>query len=166
MAGREPSPEVLRGVPDSWFSWHYTLRKDGLPVARVRLDRLREAGSIEAGGRRFRIYRKGWSGGTFFLDEDGATIARAEKPSAFSSSFVVEHAGKSYAVKKKSALGRTFVLYEGEREAGSIAPEGHFSREVVLELPGGMPLKVRAFVFSLVLVIWRRESSAAGSAGA
>ncbi|MBM3470135.1 MAG: hypothetical protein FJX73_05000 [Armatimonadetes bacterium] len=104
--------------------------------------------------------------GDFVLESGGAVLARAEKPSAFRRSFVIEHEGRRYTLRSRSAFLRAFVLLDGSAEVGSITPEGMLTRRADVTLPLDLPLPVRVFIIWLVLILWRRDDDSSGTTGA
>jgi hypothetical protein len=101
----------------------------------------------------------------FLPGSEGHTIARADKPSAFRSTFNVTYADRNYTLKKESLVGRSFILLEGERETGSIRA-GLLTRKAAVSLPEGMPKPVQLFVVWLAILLWRRESDSSAAVAA
>jgi hypothetical protein len=157
---------MLRAVPKSWFSPGYKLLENNNTIAIVEISRWREAGELIIRGSTYRVYRQGLMSGFFVLEDDaGSILARAEKPSALYRSFLVEHGGKTYTLEAESSLFRKFILSDGGRQIGSVYPESALTRKSVVDLPEEIPLAVRAFMFWLVMILWKRasDSSSAGS---
>lgn len=154
---------MLKAIPTSWFSWDFTVTDGTQPVANIDISWWREKGELTVQGAAYQVYREGLMSGAFILEKGGAVMARAEKPSAFRRSFIIEHAGRQYTLRAKAALGREFLLLEGEREVGSISPEGIFTRRASVALPESLPLPVRVFITWLTVILWKREAQAAAS---
>ena len=57
------------------------------------------------------------------------------------------------------------MLYEGDREIGSIAPSNYFGRDARVSLPDDLSVALRLFVVWLTLLLWKRDSDAATGAG-
>jgi hypothetical protein len=160
--------EMLRAVPDGWFSYNFTVfDRAGTPVARADLSNWRETAKIVIGGTRYEAHSKGWTGKEFVLEkEDGRVVAVAQKPSVWSNRFVFEHAGNRYELKKESVWGSAFVLWrDGAGSVGSVRSKGFFKREWIANLPEELPLEVRMFVVWLMVILWKRGASAAAGGG-
>jgi hypothetical protein len=157
---------VLRLVPQGWLAWNFDVLENDRPVAEIKTSSLPESGTLTIDGSSFRAYREGLLSGEFFLESEGQTIARAQKPSAFLNSFEIQHSDRSYTLKKESFVGRAFVLFEGDREVGSIRPEGFLSRKAAVSLPEEMPKPVQIFVMWLTILLWRREANAGATTAA
>lgn len=140
--------------------------ENGIPVAIVDLSWWRETGGLTIKGSTYRVYREGLMSGSFILESDGSVLARAEKPSAFYRSYLVEHGGKKFTLEAESAFFRKFILSEGGQRIGSVYPEHAFTRKAVIDFPEEIPLAVRIFMFWLVMVLWKRDSDAAGASAA
>jgi hypothetical protein len=147
---------VLKAIPRAWYSRSYTVLEESQPVADIDLSWWRKSGVLTVQGETYKMYRKGLMSGAFVLQSGGAVLAHAEKPSPLRQSFNVELDGKTYVLR--SLYRRDFYLLEGSEKIGSIRPEDS-SRRVLVDLPEGMPLPVKAFLIWLVLILWKRQSS-------
>jgi hypothetical protein len=156
---------VLQLVPESWLTWNFDVLENDHQVAQIKTSTLPESGALSINGSSYRAYREDMFSGDFFLEGTGQAIARAQKTSAFINTFNIYYSGKSYTLKKESFIGRSFVLLEGDREVGSIRPEGFLSRKASAELPQDLPIPIQVFVMWLTILLWRREANA-GAAGA
>jgi len=154
---------MLKAVPKSWFSSDYKLLENDTTVTIIDSSWWREAAELTIKGSTYRVYREGLMSGSFVLEGDGSILARAEKPSAFYRSFVVEHGGKKYTLEAESAMFRKFVLSEGGQQIGSVYPEHALTRKAVVAFPEEIPLAVRVFMFWLVMILWKRDSDAAAA---
>jgi len=154
---------MLKAIPKGWFSWDFTVTDGTQSLATIDVSWWREKGELKVQGAAYQVYREGLMSGAFILEKNGSTMARAEKPSVFRRSFIIEYAGKHYTLRAKSALGREFLLLENEREIGAISPEGIFTRRASVALPESLPLPVRVFIIWLTVVLWKREAQAAAS---
>jgi hypothetical protein len=147
--------EMLRVVPDGWFSYDFTVfDRRGMPVSRAELANWRETAKLEVGATRYKAHHKGWGSKQFVLEkEDGR---------------VFEHGGNRYEVEKESVWGSAFVIRrEGVVRIGSVRGKGIFKREWIVELPEELLLEVRVFIVWLVVLLWKRAASgAAATAGA
>jgi hypothetical protein len=70
--------------------------------------------------------------------------------------------GRTFTLRRVSAFGREFGLYAQNQRIGGVTPVSWFTRRSVIRVPDGWPAAVQAFVFWLVLIIWKRDQAAAG----
>lgn len=157
---------MLQLVPQKWFSWNFDILDNDRLVASIKVSALPESGTFSLDGTDYRAYRERMFSGDFFLEGNAQTIARAQKPSAFLSTFEIRYSDRSYTLKKESVVGRSFVLFEGDQEVGSIRPEGFLSRKSAVSLPEAMPGPVQVFVIWLAILMWRRETNARAATAA
>jgi hypothetical protein len=150
---------ALQIVPTHWYSWDVTLADESRSVAGITLSSWREKGELTIDGGTYRVSREGMVSGDFVLEGRGGTVARATKPSVFRRELVIRYADRTYMLRPQSAFGRTFVLWEGSRELGSIAPHSAFTCKADADLPQDLPLTLRAFIVWLVLMSWKRAQS-------
>jgi hypothetical protein len=149
-------------VPKSWYSWDFELTSADRTVARFDMSSWCDRLEIIIDGVKHQVYRASMLG-DFVIERGGQIQARAAKPSAFSSTMILTHGGRDYALQKRSVWKRAFVLLDGEREIGSVAPVSSWTRHATVELPAEWPIAVQAFVISLVIVLWRREAASAAA---
>ncbi len=150
---------MLEIIPHSVVSWDFTVLRDGSPVAVIDVSWFREKGVLTVDGAEYPVYREHLMSGAFILEFNGTPLARAEKPSAFFRSFIVEHAGQTYTLKAETALFRKFVLLDHDREIGSITPEGPLTRKATVDLPDSLSLPVQVFLIWLTVILWKRQAS-------
>ena len=131
-------------------------------VAHVDVSCWRERGSLRVDGSTYQAYREGILSGAYLLKRRGSTLASAKKPSAFRREFLVEHDGRRYTLRAKSAFERGFVLLNGTKRVGWITLESIFSYRANVHLPADLPLPVQVFVLWLVINTWRRAAASAG----
>jgi hypothetical protein len=155
---------MLTAAPKQWFSWDFTVTEGSQPVANIDISWWRERGLLTVQGADYRVYRERMMSGDFILESAGSVVARAHKPSAFHRLFTINHEGRRYTLRAESVFRRTFLLLEGDRQIGSLSPEGIFTRRATVDLPAILPLAVRVFVIWLAVILWKRASD--GSAGA
>ena len=153
---------MLEATPKHIFSNDFVVRS---PLGSTTLDisSWRERARFELGGVPHQLYREGMMSGAFVLERAGVVIARAMKPSAFRSTFEIEFSGQRYTLRKLSAFSRGFGVFAGDRQVGSVAPAGLFTRRTIADLPSEWPDAVELFVFWLVIVMWNRQQAAAAS---
>ena len=154
---------MLNAIPKHWFSWDFRVMDGTRQVAEMDLTFWRRKGTLSVEGIAYEVFREGLVSGAYVLEAGGAVAARAEKPSAFRRTFLIEHAGRQLTLRARSASGRAFDLYDGPNEIGTIAPEGFLTRRAAVRLPEELPLPVRIFILWLVIIIWRREADSGGS---
>jgi len=157
---------MLTAAPKHWFSWDFVVLEGSQAVAEIDISWWRERGVLTVSGVDYHVCRQGVMSGDFILECSGVALARAEKPSAFHRSFIVEHQDKRYTLRARSMFRRAFLLLDGEREIGSVCPEGIFTRRATVDLPADLPLPVKVFIVWLTVVLWKRESGSAAAAGA
>jgi len=150
---------TLQIVPTHWYSWDVTVTDESHPVADIVTSSWREKGALTIGDTTYRLYREGSMSGAFILEHAGSVLARAEKPSAFRRELVISHAGREYTLRPESLFRRAFVLMDGSRQVGSLAPNSAFTRKAAADLPPHLPLPVRMFIVWLTVISWRREQS-------
>jgi hypothetical protein len=156
---------MLTAIPKHWFTWDFTVHEGSQAIAEIDVSWWREKGTLTIQGQDYRVYREGVMSGYFVLESAGSVLARAEKPSAFRRTFLVEHAGRQYTLQAKSAWRRAFVLLQGSEEVGGIAPLGIFSRRASVDFPESLPLPVRVFLLWLAVLLWKREADSAAASG-
>lgn len=149
-------------VPLRWYSWDFDLLEGTRRRAHLDLSAWREKGVLSVDGINHRVYREG-ALGDFVIARDGFVIARAIKPSAFSSTFSVAWGGREYTLRRKSLWQRGFVLLDGETEIGSVERSSWLSRDATIDLPTSWPLPIRVFVIWLALIMWKRDANAGGA---
>ena len=152
---------MLKATPKRWFSWDFTVSEGSKPVADIDVSWWREKGVLTVDGAGYTVYREGLMSGDFILESAGSVLARAEKPSAFRRTFIIKHRDRHYTLKARSAFRKSFVLLQGDKEIGFIAPESWFHRGASVHLPEDLPLAVQVFITWLAILLWKRESEAA-----
>ncbi|MFQ5889571.1 MAG: hypothetical protein ACE5JR_05910 [Gemmatimonadota bacterium] len=158
------SSSVLKAVPGGWFSWDFRIFEGEREIALLDRAWVRERGHFRLAGGVFDLYRDGLLG-PFVLETEGRVLARAEKLSALRRIFRVTAGERRYTLKAASPFRREFVLLQGERRVGSMRPESVLRRVAVAEFPEELPLPIRIFLVFLVLLLWKREASAAPAGG-
>jgi hypothetical protein len=153
---------MLTAKPQSWLNWDFTLARNGEFLANIDLSIWRERGGFTVADTSYRTYREGLFSGAFILEANGAVVARAYKPSAWTRRLIIEFDDVQLELKPLSALRRGFQLKSGARTIGTVVPRGFLSRGIDIDLPDDLPLPLRAFVVWLVVMLWRREANAGG----
>jgi hypothetical protein len=154
----------LTMVPQRWYSWDFTVTSGERRVAVLDLAVWRERATIMIGDVTHRVFRERAMSGDFLIEAGGRELARATKPSCFRDTMIVHYGGREYTLRKPSIWRRTFVLMDGERQIGSIAPESMWSRRATAEFPQEWPTPITLFVIWLVIVLWKRDAESAAAA--
>lgn len=150
---------MLEAVPKNIFANNFYLQQQNVLLGEVDSSLWREKAQLELEEGTYLLYREGHFSGDFVLEHDGTVVARASKPSALYNTFKVELPDRHLVLRKPSAWNRRFSLFDGEKEVGSIYPLNVFTRRANIDLPADWPLPIRAFLFWLVLIIWKRQQS-------
>jgi hypothetical protein len=150
----------MKAVPKSFASWDYTVTDAGRTLASLERSRYGEKGAFAVDGVQYEINREGLLG-DFVLESGAAAIARATEPSLFRRTFVISHGSREFTLRAQSPILRTFLVEEGGKRIGSIAPEGVFTRKAAVDLPG-LPLPVTLFLVWLTVLFWRRQADSSG----
>jgi hypothetical protein len=146
-------------VPRRWYSWDFSVMSGDRTLAVLDLASWRERADIMVGDVTHRVFREHAMSGDFIIEAGGRELARATKPSAFRHTTIVHHGGKDYTLRKVSMWRRGFVLMDGERQIGSIAPESLWTRRATAQLPPDWPVAIKAFVIWLVIILWKRDAN-------
>lgn len=152
---------LLEAIPDSWFSWNFTVTDGRRPIADIDVSWWREKGVITVDASEYRVYRERVLGGAFVLERSGSVLARAEKPSFVSRRLIIECNGVKYTLRPRHILSRAFLLVGDSGVMGALSPRGLFSRRMQFDLPGDLALPVRVFIVWLTIILWKRDSDAA-----
>lgn len=149
---------TLHIAPTNWLSWNFKVSAEARPVADIAISPWRERGTVAIDGTGYRVYRAAPLAGAFILEGPGGEIARAEKPSILGRAFAVRHGGRDYMLRPRAMFRREFVLLDGAREIGSLAPRSIFTRKAAVELPPDLPISLRMFIVWLTMISWRRDN--------
>ena len=149
---------MLKVVPKSWWSYTFSVTDGGRPVAQaVNRSCWRDKAELQVEGAAYTARRDKSS---FILESAGAPIARAERPRRWFREFVIEHSGRRYLLRRRSAFRRQYLLLEGSTRAGSITPGGLFGRKAAVELPPDVPLHLQIFIIWIVMTLWKHDDNA------
>ena len=156
---------MLRIRPARWFSWDFTVERDGRAVAELDFSWWRERGELAIAGETYAITREGFISSDFTMTAPGgAVVATASKPSVLLRRFAIVHGGHTVTLEARSAWRRTMdVLLDGHA-VGAITPDGAWTRRASADLPDALPLPVQVFVVWLAVLLWKREHEAAVAA--
>ena len=153
----------IRAKPKHLFSWAFDLYLDERPLTGFDLAWLREAGQFRWSGTDYLLSREGFWSGDFLLAAGGEIQARATKRSVFGRKFIIRTEDRELLLAPVSVFSRSFRLVENGSVIGGIVPDRFPSRACTLDLPRNLAIPVQVFVFWLVVLLWRRASSSAGS---
>ena len=156
---------MLHATPRGLFTWGFTIRQGGDTIADIDPSWLGERAEIRVEGQAYSAYRESLLAGTFVLQSEERTLARARKSSAFVRAFDIDLAGRPMELKAVSVWRREFGLFENGEQVGRISPASWFGWQAVIDLPSDIPLSAQLFLFWLVLVLWRRAAAADAAAG-
>jgi hypothetical protein len=152
---------MLEAVPTNVFSTNFRLQQQNQLLGEVDTSIWREKGQLELEDGTYQLYREGPFSGDFILEHNGKLVARASKPSALRNRFEVELPNQRLVMRKLSVWNRSFGLFDGEKQVGSIYPIGIFTRRSNIDLPADWPLPIRIFLFWLAFLMWKRQNQAA-----
>jgi hypothetical protein len=149
---------MMKVIPKAW-SYTFSVMDGTESVAQaVDLSWWSDKGELRIQGAKYRAHREK-SG--YVLESEAGVVARAERPTRWSGAFDIEHSGRRYTLRAKSAFRRHFLLLEGSTQVGSISPEGLFTRKAAVMLPQALPLFLQVFVVWLAMTLWKHEEYAA-----
>ena len=152
---------MLEAVPTNLFAKTIRLQQKNELVGEVDVSMWREKARLELQEGTYTLRREGFCTGDYLLERDGNVIARAIKPSFFQCSFEVDLPTRHLTVRKLSMWNRRFGVFDGEKQVGSVYPQGIFTKRSSIDLPADLPLAERIFVFWLAFLVWKRQESAA-----
>lgn len=155
---------MLEVIPKGWFSNDYEIISNGERIVDIHQSWFREEGELTILGEKYQVRKPGMRG-VFLLEQNGVTVARAEKPSAFKYTMYVDYNGVRYTLKRESVWHRRFVLQIDDHVIGSIEPGNAWSRKARAQFLD-LPLPVMIFITWLVIMLWRRDASAAAVSAA
>lgn len=155
---------MLRAIPTGWWTLKYELLNNEEVVGLVEFNFGSEGAKITIGSEAHNVRGEGWFNREYFLESaDSSIIASAENP-VFSGRFVVNFNNRTYSLEKESGLlNPNYILLEGSDVIGSIARDGLFSRKSTIDIRGGLPLHIQAFLFWLVALLWKRATDSTTS---
>jgi hypothetical protein len=148
-------------LPRKWYSSDYRVLRGEVELTSFKFLSGPERSFFSLTGNSYLAHKEKWNSPNFFLDEGETRIALAKKPSWSSKTFHLEHQGRPYTLKAES---KRFVLSCDQKEVGSIAKTGWFSRNGTADLPDDLPLSINLFLIWLALLMWKRESDDSSSA--
>jgi hypothetical protein len=115
--------------------------------------------SFQIGEKTFKITRKGFLGPKYQLWFGNDLVVSVAQTPCFNR-YSLTCAQQIWVLKAVGIMARKFGLYQGHKQVGSISPT-HLNpyREILIDLPVGLPLEVQAFLMWVILWNWRGNSS-------
>ncbi len=153
-----------RCLPIGLCSWDFRIVHDATVVARTHHDWLTEQGSLEIGARRLSVVKPSAMIGGWSVQEDGATIASALKPSAFARRFNVTDSGGDYELAA-NVMSRRFDLRKDGAAVVSIAPDHLLTRRSSIQADDSVRIELMTFAFWLSVICWRRAARSSSAGG-
>ena len=141
---------LLHAELDGLFSNEWTVSEGAEVLARLKGSPWTFQAQADVGGRSF-TYKANWTGSKIAVWDDlgERVVARAEKMDLFARRYRVLPLGRSEAaggspelIIVSGTLSRTFRLWLGDEEVGSIRYKGVLGRQVELRVPSNMPLEL------------------------
>jgi hypothetical protein len=152
---------MIKATPDDWITWNFTLSENDETVAQIIPAWFSESADIYVDGETYKASRESWMNGDFLFELNGTILLNAAKPSALSRSFTIVYDGRQYILEAESAFSRRFILMDPVNEIGSIDPESILTSDAAIYLPDEFPAHVKAFMFWLVMILWKRQADSA-----
>ncbi len=151
---------MLQATPKNWFSSSLTVADDGVHVADIAISSWRERGSFSLAGTPYSVHRERLMGAAFLLSAGDSVVARANQPSMFQRTLVIESQGREYTLRPKSAFMRQFLLEEQSRVIGCLSPASALTRKIDADLAESLPQPLALFLLCLTAIMWRRDAQA------
>jgi len=144
--------------PKTWYSKEQILSEGSREIATIRQSPFRRTAIAVIGGTEHQLGSERLFKGPFFIQTNGEKLAAAEKPNIFWRRYAISYDGHEYVYRMTSRMKGSFGLFEKNKEIGTIAREGFFSRTTILKVPDDLPLPVVVLLFWLVLLSRQRRS--------
>jgi hypothetical protein len=154
----------MYAMPQSIFSWAFTIRRDGEPVAEIDPAWFGERAAVTAAGESYTLTQESLLRGEFAMRSGDQVVASARKPSVFARAFEVDLPGRRFELSAITPWGNDFGLFEGGSRLGQIGRAGWLGWKSVIDLPEEVPTHEQVFLFWLVLLLWRRAASSSAAA--
>lgn len=122
----------------------------------------REGGRISAGGQEYEFHKDG--GRRFALvGPGGGELATAERTSLWTASWRVTAGGRTYEVSKPSMWRSRYEIRDGGQVTGALDRRGFLRTRAEVTLPPDLPPAIQVFLVAVVMIQWRRDSTAASA---
>lgn len=148
---------MLKVIPKTW-SYSFSVTDDAKSVAQS-VDRSwwRDKGELRIQDD---IYTARRDKSAYVLESTTGVLVRAEQPRKWRRELFIEHSGRRYTLRAKSAFRRDLMLFEDSTQIGSVSPDGLFTRNAAVELPKELPLYLQVFVIWLAMTLWKHAEAA------
>ena len=143
------------------LSHRYQLLKGESSVGELKLSWFGEEAEAVVENRRIEMHREGKFSGAFILESGGKELARAVKPSLWSSRFEVSFGNVTCELQKPSLFKSKFELRRDGSVIGSVDRKSIWKTTAQANLPDEWPNALKVFILWLVIIIWQREAAAA-----
>ena len=150
------SHTAIEARPRNPFSWSYRLSHQGDVLTDLVVDWFGEGASFDWNGDAYQIVADLGPTGGWRLVGPAGEHASASRARRFARRINVLHGERTLALQALGTVSTTtFGIFEDGLRQGTIrAPSPRPSAE--LNLPQGLPVPVRVFVFALAVFVWRR----------
>ncbi len=149
---------MIHCEPKSVLSWNFELSGNDFKAS-VKLNRLKEEGTILLNNTTFTVQKNGLFKGQWSLLKEGQEIASAIKTAALFRAFEVKTSTGDYEVIAESSMKRSFLIKNKNKVIGSITPNSAFTRKARIEMEvNDSDAQLVVFAFWLTIMMWRRAS--------
>ena len=152
---------MLEAIPTNFFSTNFRLQQETKLVGELDPSVWRCKATLELEDGTYTLYRERFLGGDYLLERNGNIVARAVKLSMLHDKYAIQIGNRMIELRKSGWASRKFVLFDSDKQIGTISPRGMFSKRADIDLPAEWPLASRVFMFWLVLLVWKQQSQAA-----
>lgn len=148
---------MLKVIPKTW-SYSFSVTEDTRSVA----ESVNRSGWRDKGELRIQddIYTARRDKSSYVLESAAGVLVRAEQPRKWRRELFIEHSGRRYTLRAKSAFRRDLMLFEDSTQIGSVSPDGLFTRNAAVDLPKELPLYLQVFVIWLAMTLWKHAEAA------
>ncbi len=151
---------MTEAVPRSWFSRTIDFFEGGQPIAVLEHAVLRSS-RIVVGEDVYTIRWRGVLRRSYVLEGETRLLAEATA-TLIPPRCEVMAGDRNLTLRGVGLARRTFRVFHGDLEIGTIRRRSLFRRDVAVDLPDSLPVPIRVFLAFLVYRFWRRRARAAG----
>jgi hypothetical protein len=152
---------MLTAKPANWWSWNYTVSDGHAEIAALSTSGFRARGRLDVQGKQYEVMKEGTFSPSFYLKEGQRTIIEASGSGLFTHSFTWTLKGMPYTLRTAAwHSAYNFTLVRSETPIGSIRQEHWYNRKAIIDIPPDIPLEIQLFAFWLVVLQWKKNSSA------
>ena len=152
---------MLEAIPTNFFSTNFRLQQETKLVGELDPSVWRCKATLELEEGTYTLSRERFLGGDYLLERNGDIVARAVKLSMLRDKYAIQVGNRTIELRKAGWASRKFVLFDAEKQIGTISPQGMLTKRTDIDLPAEWPLASRVFMFWLVLLVWKQQSQAA-----